>query len=73
MAAGGSVYADREAALLVSAAETPGDPERMARERVAGRPLEYVIGWTWFCQLKIFVDPGVFVPRVRTEFLVQEA
>lgn len=73
LAAGGSVYADEEADLLVSAAETPGDLERMVRERVAGRPLEYVVGWAWFCGLKIFVEPGVFVPRVRTEFLVEQA
>lgn len=73
LAAGGSVYADEEADLLLSAAETVEDLERMARERVAGRPLEYVVGWAWFCGVKVFVDSGVFVPRVRTQFLVEQA
>ncbi len=73
LAAGGSVYADEEADLLLSAAETAEDLERMVRERVDGRPLEYVVGWAWFCGLKIFVEPGVFVPRVRTAFLVEQA
>ncbi len=71
--AAGSVYAEDEADILLSAATTADERERMVRERAAGRPLEYVVGWAWFCQLKIFVDPGVFVPRVRSEFLVQEA
>jgi len=40
---------------------------------VAGLPLEQVLGWAEFCGLRIAVDPGVFVPRRRTEFLVREA
>ncbi|MDQ0891716.1 release factor glutamine methyltransferase [Paenibacillus sp. V4I9] len=45
----------------------------MVDRRVAGLPLEHVIGWAEFCGLKIAVDPGVFVPRHRTEFLVRQA
>lgn len=45
----------------------------MVDHRVAGLPLEHVIGWAEFCGLKIAVDPGVFVPRHRTEFLVRQA
>ena len=71
--AAGSVYAEDEADVLLSAAETAEDLERMVRERVAGRPLEYTVGWAWFCGLKIVVEPGVFVPRVRTEFLAHQA
>lgn len=71
--AAGSVYAEDEADILLSAAETAEDLERMVRERVAGRPLEYTVGWAWFCGLKIVVEPGVFVPRVRTEFLARQA
>ena len=41
--------------------------------RLAGLPLEHVIGWAEFCGLKIQVDPGVFVPRRRSEFLVAQA
>jgi release factor glutamine methyltransferase len=32
-----------------------------------------VLGWAEFCGLRIAVDPGVFVPRRRTEFLVSQA
>lgn len=40
---------------------------------MAGQPLEHVLGWTDFCRLRIVVEPGVFVPRRRTELLVREA
>ena len=45
----------------------------MVDRRVAGLPLEQVLGWAEFCGLRIAVDPGVFVPRRRTEFLVRQA
>jgi release factor glutamine methyltransferase len=45
----------------------------MVDRRVSGLPLEQVIGWAEFSGLRIAVDPGVFVPRRRTEFLVQQA
>jgi release factor glutamine methyltransferase len=41
--------------------------------RAAGVPLEQVLGWAEFCGLRIGVEPGVFVPRRRTEFLVAQA
>ena len=45
----------------------------MVERRADGLPLEQVLGWAEFCGLRIAVDPGVFVPRRRTEFLVQQA
>ena len=45
----------------------------MVNRRAAGEPLEHVLGWADFCGLRIAVDTGVFVPRRRTEFLVQQA
>jgi release factor glutamine methyltransferase len=45
----------------------------MVRRRAGGLPLEHVLGWAEFCGLRIAVDPGVFVPRRRTEFLVRQA
>jgi release factor glutamine methyltransferase len=45
----------------------------MVDRRAAGQPLEHVLGWAEFCGLRIAVDPGVFVPRRRTEFLVSHA
>ena len=32
-----------------------------------------MLGWAEFCGLRIAVDPGVFVPRRRTEFLAGQA
>jgi len=40
---------------------------------VGGEPLEHILGWAEFAGLRIAVDPGVFVPRRRTELLVAEA
>ncbi|HWE91173.1 MAG TPA: putative protein N(5)-glutamine methyltransferase [Pseudonocardiaceae bacterium] len=71
--AAGCVFAEDEARLLVSAAPTPAELADMVRRRADGMPLEYVLGWAEFCGLRIAVDPGVFVPRRRTEFLVGEA
>ncbi|PPL18764.1 hypothetical protein GY24_09645 [Microterricola pindariensis] len=72
--AGGSVFAEDEAALLAQAAG--GDPARLAgllAERLDGRPLEQVLGWAEFAGIRIGVAPGVFVPRRRTELLAREA
>jgi release factor glutamine methyltransferase len=59
--------------LLISEARTPAELAAMVDRRVAGLPLEHVLGWAEFCGLRIAVDPGVFVPRRRTEFLVHQA
>ncbi len=71
--AAGCVFAEDEARLLNSAARSPADLAAMVDRRVAGLPLEHVLGWVEFCDLRIAVDPGVFVPRRRTEFLVHQA
>lgn len=71
--AAGCVFAEDEARLLVSAARTPAELAAMVERRVAGLPLEHVLGWAEFCGLRIAVGPGVFVPRRRTEFLAREA
>jgi len=68
--AAGCVFAEDEAQLLISAARTPAELAGMVDRRIAGLPLEHVLGWAEFCGLRISVDPGVFVPRLRTEFLV---
>jgi release factor glutamine methyltransferase len=71
--AAGCVFAEEEALLLVGAASTEADLEAMVAERVAGLPLQHVLGWADFCGQRIAVDRGVFVPRPRTELLVREA
>jgi release factor glutamine methyltransferase len=69
----GCVFAEDEARLLIRAARTPADLDALVGRRVAGQPLEHVLGWAEFCGLRIAVDAGVFVPRRRTEFLVGQA
>jgi release factor glutamine methyltransferase len=71
--AAGCVFAEEEARLLLSTARTPDELDAMVDQRVVGLPLEQVLGWAEFCGLRITVAPGVFVPRRRTEFLVQQA
>jgi release factor glutamine methyltransferase len=71
--AAGCVFAEDEARLLAAAARTPADLAGLVDRRVVGEPLEHVLGWAEFCGLRIAVDPGVFVPRRRTELLVREA
>jgi release factor glutamine methyltransferase len=71
--AAGCVFAEDEAALLTAAAGSPDELEGMVAARVSGLPLEQVIGWAGFHGLRILVDPGVFVPRRRSEFLVETA
>lgn len=68
--AAGCVFAEDEARLLGAAG---GDLEALLARRVAGEPLEQVLGWAEFCGLRVPVEPGVFVPRRRTELLVREA
>ncbi|WP_139417690.1 putative protein N(5)-glutamine methyltransferase [Agromyces laixinhei] len=70
--AAGCVFAEDEAALLE--AEAGGaELEALVERRVAGEPLEQVLGWAEFAGLRLRVLPGVFVPRRRTEFLAREA
>ncbi|MDI2098444.1 putative protein N(5)-glutamine methyltransferase [Ruicaihuangia caeni] len=71
--AAGSVFAEEEAALLVAEASTRQQLERFIEERVAGVPLEHIVGWVEFRGLRVAVEPGVFVPRRRTEFLAELA
>ncbi|MBF0688960.1 MAG: putative protein N(5)-glutamine methyltransferase [Cellulomonas sp.] len=84
--AAGCVFAEDEAALLVAAAGE-GPPasgaagaggrvdalEALVARRVAGEPLETVLGWVEFAGLRLGVGPGVFVPRRRTELLARTA
>ena len=59
---------------MLQVAAVDGDRlERMLARRVVGEPLEQVLGWAEFCGLRVVVAPGVFVPRRRTEFLVERA
>lgn len=84
--AAGCVFAEDEAALLLAAAHDgvragPAGAavraddalEGLVARRVAGEPLETVLGWVAFAGLRLQVGPGVFVPRRRTELLARTA
>lgn len=71
--AAGCVFAEDEARLLLRAAVTAEELEESVARRVSGLPLEQVLGWAEFLGLRIVVEPGVFVPRRRTEFLARRA
>lgn len=70
----GCVFAEEEAALLME--ESRGDERSLAamvRRRESGEPIEYVVGWAEIAGVRLAVEPGVFVPRNRSELLVEEA
>ncbi|MEV7605885.1 putative protein N(5)-glutamine methyltransferase [Paenarthrobacter sp. NPDC089322] len=69
----GCVFAEDEARLLLDAAHTPDELDRMVEQRVNGLPLEHILGWVDFCGSRMVIRRGVFVPRRRTEFLVRQA
>ncbi|MBT2647883.1 hypothetical protein J7E52_14460 [Bacillus sp. ISL-34] len=56
------VFAEGEAQLLISEARTTDSLAVMVDRRVAGFPLEHIIGWADFCGIRIAVEPGVYVP-----------
>src|SRR3954468_8686053 len=70
--AAGCVFAEDEARLLLAGA-APDALDALVARRVAGEPLEHLLGWAEFHGLRVAVAPGVFVPRRRTEALVEEA
>jgi release factor glutamine methyltransferase len=65
----GCVFAEDEARILHETATTHDELASLLERRVAGEPLEQVVGWAEFAGLRIVVEPGVFVPRRRTECL----
>ena len=70
--AAGCVFAEDEGAILIEAAAAPAELAVMVERRVSGEPIEQIVGWAEFCGLRIAIEPGVFVPRRRTEFLVDQ-
>ncbi|MFC3687178.1 SAM-dependent methyltransferase [Aquipuribacter hungaricus] len=69
----GCVFAEDEAAVLLAAAADPVQREAWTRRRLAGEPLEVVVGRVRLNGLDLAVGPGVFVPRQRTAVLARLA
>lgn len=71
--AAGCVFAEDEARVLTEHASDPAQLEDLVARRVAGEPLEHLVGWVDFAGLRVAVGRGVFVPRQRTAYLVELA
>lgn len=70
----GCVYADDEARLIIeTAAGDQAAMNRLLTRRCSGEPLELVVGFADFAGVRVGVVPGVFLPRVRSEGLVDIA
>ncbi|MGB3770809.1 MAG: putative protein N(5)-glutamine methyltransferase [Rhodococcus sp. (in: high G+C Gram-positive bacteria)] len=71
--AAGCVFAEDEARLLIGEAPDNQVLADWIGRRVEGEPLEYIVGWAEFHGIRVTVAPGVFVPRRRTEAMVDAA
>ncbi len=45
--------------------------EQLIQRRLSGEPVQYIVEWTPFYNLKLEVGPGVFIPRFDSEALVE--
>jgi release factor glutamine methyltransferase len=72
---GAGCVAPREEAdeLLQAAAGDPGVLEDLVSRRTKGEPIAWLTGAVEFCGHKLFVAPGVYVPRWQTEPLARRA
>ncbi|NYJ03393.1 release factor glutamine methyltransferase [Nocardioides thalensis] len=71
--AAGCVFAEDEAAALLTSFVEPVALEGAVARRVAGEPLELVLGWADFAGVRVLLEAGVFVPRQRTAYVVDLA
>jgi release factor glutamine methyltransferase len=74
LAVAGFVAAEEEAEELLAGAR--GDRallESLVQRRLTGEPLAWIVGSELFCDLRIRVGPGVYVPRWQSEQLARRA
>lgn len=71
--AAGCVAADDEAALFIDAAPDAEALTAMIDERTTGVPPAWIVGETTFCDRRLRVPHGVYVPRPQTEELARRA
>ncbi|MEX2441001.1 MAG: HemK/PrmC family methyltransferase [Actinomycetota bacterium] len=60
-------------ALFRAASEGVGSIERLTARRLRGEPLAWITGTVRFCDVRVRVDPGVFVPRPHTQAMARRA
>jgi release factor glutamine methyltransferase len=46
--------------------------QELISARASHFPLQYIIGETYFCGLKFYIDRNVLIPRPDTEILVEK-
>jgi release factor glutamine methyltransferase len=74
LALGGCVAPGAEAdALLRASSDGVGSIDELLARRLRGEPLAWITGWVRFCDVRVYVEPGVFVPRPHTEALARRA
>ncbi|MDO9380845.1 MAG: putative protein N(5)-glutamine methyltransferase [Nocardioidaceae bacterium] len=71
--AGGSVFAEEEAAEILRHGLSDSERDEVVRRRTAGVPLEHLLGSVALAGLDLRVDAGLFVPRARTGLLSARA
>ena len=71
--ASGCVFPEDELAALVAVSGDRDHLEERVARRVAGEPLEHVVGFVDFDGLRLGVGPGVFVPRQRSVHIARVA
>jgi len=74
LAQGGFIAPYEEAdALLEASSGGVGPIEELIARRLRGEPLAWITGWVRFCDVRVRVDPRVFVPRPHTQALARRA
>ncbi|MCP2378151.1 peptide chain release factor N(5)-glutamine methyltransferase [Cutibacterium modestum] len=62
---------------LIRVASVHADDEdrfnEMVDRRRAGEPAQFIVGYAWFRGLRVEVGPGVFIPRLETELVAEQA
>jgi release factor glutamine methyltransferase len=74
LAEAGCIAPSEEADDLMQAAA--GDPDvliDLVARRTTGEPIAWLTGTVTFCDIRLFVAPGVYVPREQTEPLARRA
>ena len=70
----GCIAARQEAdELMRAAAGNPDVLDDLVSRRTNGEPIAWLTGSVTFCDLRLFVAPGVYVPRGQTEPLARRA
>jgi release factor glutamine methyltransferase len=73
LAAIGCVAPEEEARLLWDRSQAPDELAGLVARRGEGVPLEVLVGYADFAGVRVRVDPGVFLPRPRSELLARSA